>query len=177
MKIVIIHGSPRKAGNSALLAEAFADGARSNNHEAEIISVSDYQVAPCGACDYCKRESGKCCQNDDMQLIYNKLATADVLIIASPVYFYSLSAQIKAVIDRLHNPIRKTFHIRKVGLLLVAGASLPTEFDVIKLQHKLLLDFFKLEDAGSVTVLGVNAEGDIRRTDALERARALGQKM
>lgn len=177
MKIVILHGSPRKAGNSALLAEAFAEGARSSNHEVEIISVSDYQVAPCGACDFCKRENGKCCQNDDMQLIYSKLVTADILMVASPVYFYSLSAQLKAVIDRLHNPIRKTFHLRKVGLLLVAGATLPTEFDVIKLQHKLLLDFFKLEDAGSVTVLGVGAEGDICRTDALERARELGRRM
>ena len=111
MNILILTGSPRHGGNTDLLAEAFAKGA-STNHCVDIVSVGDYKVNPCMGCNACfKNDANICCQKDDMQVIYNKLAQADMLVIASPVYFYGLSAQLKAVIDRCHNPIRNTFHI------------------------------------------------------------------
>ena len=122
----------------------------------------------CNACF--KNENNACIQKDDMSLIYDKMAVADMLVIASPVYFYGLSAQLKAVIDRFHNPIRDTYHIKKTALLFVGAASLPELFDGILAQYQLCLNFFKLEDAGRVLVRGVKDKGDIRNADALHEA-------
>jgi len=174
MNILILAGSPRKGGNTDLLVEAFVKGA-SQKHHVEVVSVHDYKVNPCMGCNACfKSESNSCVQKDDMSLIYEKMAVADMLVIASPVYFYGLSAQLKAVIDRFHNPIRDTFHIKKTALLLVGAASLPELFDGILAQYRLCLNFFKLENAGRVLVRGVKDKGDIRNTGALHEAFELG---
>ena len=174
MNILILSGSPRKGGNTDLLVEAFAKGA-SQKHHVEVVSVHDYKVNPCMGCNACfKNEANACVQNDDMSLIYEKMSRADMLVIASPVYFYGLSAQLKAVIDRFHNPIRDTFRLKKMVLLLVGAATLPELFDSILAQYRLCLNFFKLEDAGHVLVRGVKDKGDIKNTDALHKAFHLG---
>ena len=139
--IVILVGSMRKNGNTDLLAQAFAEGARENNF-VEIVSVADYKVNPCIGCNSCfTREGNKCFQNDDMDGIYEKLKVADMVVVASPVYFYGISAELKAVIDRLHTPMRNEFSIKKLALLLVGAAELPELFDAIKLQYQLVLKF------------------------------------
>lgn len=112
-----------------------------------------------------------------MQKIYPKLAEADVIVVASPVYFYGISAQLKALIDRLHTPMRNTFKVKKLALLLVAAATLPTVFDSIKMQYQLILDYFKLEDAGMVLVKGVKDKGDIKENQALNEAYLLGKSL
>ena len=109
-----------------------------------------------------------------MSVIYEKLRTADIVVIASPVYFYGISAQLKAIVDRLHTPMRNEFHIKKLALLLVGAASLPNLFDSIKLQYQLVLDFFQLENIGMVLVRGVKEKGDIEGNEALNKAFELG---
>lgn len=109
-----------------------------------------------------------------MQIVYEKLKTADILVIASPVYFYGLSAKLKAIIDRLHTPMRNEFPIKKLALILVGAATLPELFDSIKIQYKLILNFFHLEDAGMVLVQGAKDKGDVKNTDGLDRAYELG---
>ena len=173
MNILIISGSPRKGGNTELLAEAFAKGA-AKHHHVEIVSVRDYKVNPCLGCNACFKTDGICAQNDDMAIIYEKMSRADMLVIASPVYFYGISAQLKAVVDRFHNPIRDSFHIKKMALLLVGAASLPELFDAILTEYNLCLKFFNIEDAGKVLVRGVKEKGDINNTDALNEAYILG---
>ena len=173
MNILILSGSPRKDGNTELLAEAFAKGA-TEHHHVEIVSVRDVNVNPCLGCNACFKSNGICAQKDDMTIIYEKMNHADMLVIASPIYFYGISAQLKAVIDRFHNPIRDSFHIKKMALLLVGAASLPELFDAILTEYNLCLNFFNIEDAGKVLVRGVNDKGDINNTDALNEAYALG---
>lgn len=173
-KILILTGSMRKGGNTDLLAQAFAEGAERNN-AVEIISVADYKVNPCIGCNSCfTREGNGCFQNDDMPKIYDKLRDADTLVIASPVYFYGISAQLKAVIDRLHTPMRNEFHIKRLAMLLVGAASLPELFDAIKLQYQLALNFFHLKDAGMVLVRGAKDKGDVKNGDGLKEAYRLG---
>ena len=174
MNILILSGSPRKDGNTELLAEAFAKGAAAHHH-VEILSVRDYRVNPCLGCNVCfVSESNSCTQKDDMSIIYEKMNQADMLVIASPVYFYGITAQLKAVIDRFHNPIRDTFHIKKMALLLVGAASLPELFDAILTEYNLCLNFFDIEDVGKVLVRGVKDKGDIKETRYLEDAYQLG---
>lgn len=175
--IVILVGSMRKKGNTAHLAQSFAEGAEKNNN-VEIISVADYDVNPCIGCNSCfTRKGNKCFQNDDMVQIYEKLQNADIVVIASPVYFYGISAQLKAIVDRLHTPMRNTFHIKRLGLLLVGAAELPNLFDPIVMQYQMVLDFFKLESIGTVLVRGVKDINDIENSPALKEAYELGASM
>ena len=177
MNILILLGSPRKGGNTDLLVEAFVKGA-SPKHHVEVVSVHDYKINPCIGCNSCfAREDRACCQKDDMQIVYDKMAKAEMLVIASPVYFYGLSAQLKAVIDRFHNPIRDTFHIHKMALLLVGAASLPELFNSILAQYELCLKFFKLEDMGRILVRGAKDKGDVENGDSLKQAFELGQRI
>lgn len=172
--IVVLVGSMRKGGNTDLLAQAFAEGACKNN-TVEIVSVADYKVNPCIGCNSCfTREGKRCFQKDDMDAIYEKLKTADVVAAASPVYFYGVSAELKAVIDRLHTPMRNEFPIKKLALLLVGASRKPELFDAIKLQYQFILNFFHLEDAGMVLVRGVSDKGDIEGHEALKEAYDLG---
>ena len=173
-KIIVLIGSGRKDGNTDLLARAFVKGAEVN-HQVEAISVADYKVNPCIGCNTCfNREGHRCFQNDVMQQIYGKLLETDILVIASPVYFYGISAQLKSIIDRLHTPLRNEFKIKKLALLLVGAATLPELFDSIKLQYQLTLNFFGLESAGMVLVRGIKDKGDIKKTSALKEAYELG---
>lgn len=99
-KVLILSGSPRKGGNSDLLCDEFLRGAQESGNQVEKIFLRGKKVAPCNACYYCKNSGGKCAIPDDMAEILDKMQAADVIVMASPVYFYSIDAQMKAVIDR-----------------------------------------------------------------------------
>ena len=177
MNILILTGSPRKGSNTDILAKSFADGA-SINHDVEIISVCDYKVNPCVGCNSCfTREGNKCFQNDGMADIYAKMANADMLVVASPVYFYGISAQLKNIIDRCHTPMRKNFKIKSTALLLVAGSSKSCVFDAIVKQYELIVDYFHFEDKGRVLVGGVNDKGAIAGREELKKAYLLGKNL
>ncbi|MGM9538742.1 MAG: flavodoxin family protein [Candidatus Onthomonas sp.] len=98
--VLILSGSPRKGGNSDLLCDEFMRGATEAGNQAEKIFLRSKKVAPCSACYYCRQSGGKCAIKDDMAEILDKMQAADVIVMASPVYFYSIDAQMKAVIDR-----------------------------------------------------------------------------
>ena len=177
MKIVILSGSPRPGGNTDMLVDAFVRGAELHN-DVEVINVRERHIAPCLGCNRCfDDEAHLCCQRDDMMDVYDSLARADMLVIASPVYFYSLSAQLKAVIDRLHNPLRDGFGLRQLALLLVGASSKPDLFDSLLLQYRKCLDFFGLADAGCVLASGVKAKGDIAEHQAINQAYELGASL
>lgn len=99
-KVLILSGSPRKGGNSDLLCDEFMRGAESNGNCVEKIRIAEKKVAPCLGCYYCADHGGECVRKDDMAEILQKMIDSDVLVLSSPVYFYSIDAQLKAVIDR-----------------------------------------------------------------------------
>ena len=99
-KVLILSGSPQKGGNSDILCDEFARGAQKAGHAVEKICVAKRNISPCLACYYCRDHGGSCVRRDDMAEILQKMIEADVLVLASPVYFYSIDAQLKAVIDR-----------------------------------------------------------------------------
>lgn len=175
--VLILVGSPRSEGNTMLLAQSVARGA-SQHHLVDILSVADLSVGPCRACNACFSNSDNhCVQLDDMPSLYQRLMAVDVLVLASPVYFYGISAQLKAIVDRLHNPIRDRFTVKKCALVLVGGSSRPQIFDSSLLRFQQLVAHFNLSDAGHLLVGGMRNAGDVRDTHFISEAYALGQSL
>ena len=173
-RVVVLSGSPRKNGNTELLVNSFVEGAKVHN-EVEVISIREYKVNPCIGCNACRNNSEKkCFQNDDMKIVFDKLSDADILVIASPVYFYGISAQLKAMIDRFHSPERNGIGINGLALLLVGADTIPNLFDSIKSQYQLTLDYFHLKDYGMVLVGGVEEKAAIKDNEKLKEAYSLG---
>ena len=112
-----------------------------------------------------------------MAAICEKLMEADTVVVASPVYFYGISAQLKALVDRLHTPMRNEFRIKRLGLILVGAATLPDLFDPILLQYRMILRFFHLEDIGTVLVNGAKDKGDVLQGDGIKRAYESGRAL
>lgn len=124
-KILIVIGSPRKKGNSASLAHKTAEGARSAGAECEVVCLHEMNIKPCNACDYCLTKPGhSCILKDDMQKLYPKLVKADAIVIAGPVYWFTVSAQVKLFMDRWYALIGKNGHAlkgKKIGIILTYG--------------------------------------------------------
>lgn len=177
MRILVLSGSPRRGGNTDLLVESFCKGV-SADHTVEVVRVCEQAIRPCIGCNGCAvRLDHRCVQRDDMDGLYDKLLECDVLAVASPVYFYGISAQLKAVIDRCHTPLRNDFSVKKLALLLVGASTLPAVFDSIKVQYQLILDYFHLENAGMVLAAGVKEKGDVLKHPAMEEAFRLGASL
>lgn len=98
--VIVISSTPRPDGNSEVLAKEFAKGAKEAGHSVEIIYLRDLYLRYCNACMYCEKY-GTCIHNDGMNEVYQKLYSADAIVLATPVYFYSMSGQLKVFIDRL----------------------------------------------------------------------------
>jgi multimeric flavodoxin WrbA len=120
--ILILKGSPRERGNSATLAEKAAEGARAAGAQVESIYLHGLDIRPCDACDLCLEQDG-CVIEDDMQQLYPKLAAADAILLASPIYWFTFSAQLKLCIDRWYafQPNHKEVSGRSFGIILSYG--------------------------------------------------------
>ena len=123
MKIVGICGSPRDGASEYLLKRALSELDKEDSFETTFISVKDKDISPCTHCNECVESKGKCSISDDMDEIYKALIEADGIIMASPIHFGSISAQLKAVIDRCQAMIMEDLDIfkNKVGISIVVG--------------------------------------------------------
>ncbi len=176
-KILIISGSERKGGNTDTLVSNFVLGAKKKG-DVEVFRITDFDVRPCKGCNACKAEpTGRCVVHDDMMYFWEKLSKTDVLIIASPVYFYGISARLKAFVDRLHAPARRELPLKKIGLLLVAASRNPAVFDPIKCQYEMIRSYFDLQSVGVLCVGGVENIGDIASNPSLDKAEKMGEEV
>ena len=99
-KILLLSASPRKGGNSDLLCDQFIRGAGEAGNQVEKIFLRDRKINYCTGCGACRKNGGKCVQKDDMAEVLDKMIAADVIVMATPVYFYTMNAQMKTLIDR-----------------------------------------------------------------------------
>ena len=124
-KVLIVMGSPRKEGNSATLAKEVAAGAEEKGAEVEFCHLHDMNIQPCSSCDGCQEEAGKeCVIEDDMRTLYPKLQQADALVIAGPIYWFTISAQTKLFMDRwyaLRVQEYAAFAGKRIGIVLTYG--------------------------------------------------------
>jgi multimeric flavodoxin WrbA len=177
-KVVILMGSPRLSGSTAALCQQIAAGAAAH-HSVDVIPVSTFRVGGCTGCNACfHTPEHTCVQQDDMTAqLYDRLRAADVLVIATPLYFYGVSAQLKLVIDRLHAPIRNTFSVKKLALVSVAGNDDPSIFHSLMEMYHTTRNYFHLEDGGVLTVPGVRTRAQLEGHPALDAAYELGQRL
>ena len=118
MNIVVLSGSPRKGANTDTMVEAFAETAREGGNTVEVVRVASKKIAGCLGCQYCFAHEGVCVQKDDMANVIESLKDADMVVFASPIYWFDITAQEKAVIDRLYAFGATGFPFTKTALLL-----------------------------------------------------------
>ena len=139
MKILILNGSPRERGNTSYALSKIADGLSANTrHEVELINVTKLKVGGCTACEACKLNGGSCVMMDDSRSIIDKVYAADVVIFGSPVYYFGISAQLKAVLDKFHSKSGEfKQQNKKLGFVTVG------EDEITEKQYELINDHFE----------------------------------
>lgn len=177
MKIVVLTGSPRRHGNSNYLADQFIKGAEEAGCEVFRFDSAFKKVHPCTGCNSCGMD-GDCVFDDDFSLVRDQIINADLIAFAAPMYYFGISAQLKAVIDRFYSINGKIKDAKKKAVLLMTYAnSAKSDADPIILHYKTILDYLGWTDAGQVIVPGVWSAGDVKQTDAPEKAYQLGKNL
>jgi len=187
MKVLGIAGSPRRGGNTDLLLAEVMRGATSKGAEVKTIILNRLKFVPCQHCDACLK-TGKCKIEDDMQMIYQELEQADRIVLASPIQFTGVTAQMKAMIDRLQALwVRK--YVLKVpplgnrrerkGLFIsVGGRKIANLFESALDMVKTVFRILDITYAGELLFSGVDEKGAItKHPDALNQAFLAGQKL
>ena len=176
MKILVITGSPRKNGNSATLADHFIKGAKEAGHEVVRFDAAFKKVHPCIACNSCGM-NGPCVFKDDFEFVRKHIIGANCVVFATPMYYFGISAQLKAVIDRFY-AINGSIHVPKKAVLLMTYANTAASEAVpIKSHYEVLLKYLGWTDAGQVIAPGVWPVGAIRHTRFPEQAYRLGKSI
>ncbi|OGP58442.1 MAG: NADPH-dependent FMN reductase [Deltaproteobacteria bacterium RBG_13_52_11b] len=188
LKVLGIFASPRKGGNTDLLLEEALKGAQSEGAQVERLRLTDFAITPCRECHGCD-ESGNCVILDDMQKIYPKLLEADLIILASPIFFYGVTAWAKALIDRsqalwsrkylLKDPSLGKDGKRRKGFLISVGATKgPRVFEGAILTAKYFFDVLNAEYSGELVFRGVDGKGEIlKHPEALKQAFEAGRRL
>ena len=173
--IVVLAGSPRKNGNSEALAAQFKKGAESAGKTVTIFHVAHMQFRGCIGCGYCQKHTGRCVHNDDMTEALAAIENADVLVWASPVYYFSVTGYLKLAIDRLY-PLEIGTTKQLAILLTCADETSDTADGALEIYHSAAA-YYEWDKAGVVIATGVADIGDINGHEALEQARKLGQEI
>jgi multimeric flavodoxin WrbA len=185
LRILGIMGSPRIGGNTDLLLDAALSGARSQGDEVEKIVVDQLNISPCREHYGCLQD-GNCVIRDDMDALYAKLLEADAIIVASPMFFYGITAQLKALIDRCQalwarkHVLKQTWPGagRKGAFIAVGATKGETLFDGSKATVKYFFKTIGVEYAEELLIRGVDQKGDIQKhPSALKDAFELGQRL
>lgn len=175
--VLILSTSPRKGGNSDTLAEEFARGAREAGHQVEKIELYNKAIGFCRGCLACQK-TRRCVIHDDADIIAQKMLTADVLVFATPIYFYEMCGQMKTLLDRSNPLYPADYAFREVYLLAAAADGELSAMDgAVKGLEGWLACFEKAKLAGTVFGGGADAVGTIQGNPALREAYEMGVKV
>lgn len=176
-KVLILSGSPRNGGNSDILCDEFMKGAKESGNEVEKIRVATKKIAPCSACYYCSDNGGKCVHKDDMAEILQKMIDADVLVLATPVYFYSVSAQLKVVIDRT---VARWLEVKNKEFYYIATMA-DTDNSAVDTTLACFRGYADCVDGavekGIIIGNGVYTPGEVKSTQAMKDAYNMGKSV
>ena len=176
MKIFVLTGSPRKNGNSNTLAEYFIKGAEEKGHKVLRFDSAFKKVHPCLGCNKCSMD-GDCIFQDDFNFVRDNIVDSDVVVFATPMYYFGISSQLKTVIDRFYS-INGKIHIPKKAILLMTYAN-NSKYDEspIKTHYEVLLNYLGWKDIGQIIANSVWPVGAINHTKYLEEAYKLGKSL
>lgn len=177
MNILVLQGSPNANGSTALLAREFARGARDAGHSVQVVDVASLDIAPCTGCVACGYE-GPCAQYDDFDGLRQKILSTNMLVFATPLYYYGMTAQLKAVVDRFcsANSSITRKHL-KSALLTVAWNADDWTFDALESHYDTLVRYLSLQDCGRVLGAGCGTVSMTKHSGFPEKAYALGQSL
>lgn len=174
-KVLIISTSPRKGGNSDTLADAFVQGAQDAGHEVEKISLHDKNIGFCKGCLSCQNTQ-RCVIHDDADTIIQKMLTAEVLVFATPIYYYGMCGQMKTLLDRANPLFPADYAFRDIYLLAAAAEEDEHTVDGAITGLTGWIDCFeKTRLVDTVFAGGVTAVGDIQKHPALQKAYEIGK--
>lgn len=176
-KVLALSASPRRCGNSDLLCDRLLQGAQEAGHQTEKIFLGEKKVGVCTACDYCRSHNGQCAQKDDMAEILDKMVKADVLVLASPVYFYSINAQMKAVIDRTVARYLELTGKELCYIIAAAEDDRPAMERAVECFRGFADCLPDPEERGVIYGIGVWQKGEIQDKPAMEEAYQLGRSL
>lgn len=177
MKLLIISSSPRKEGNSARLCLELERGAKEAGHEVVTLHIAPMKIQPCRGCEYCRSHNHQCVQKDDMAVILSELSKADIVAVATPVYFYNVSAQLKLFFDRTYC-CYKELPFRKTVFLAATHSKAENAFDTPVAAYKGWVRCLKdTESIAEITAGGVFGAGEIEGHPALLKAYELGKNI
>jgi len=188
MRTLVFLGSPRKKGNTDVLAAAVIRGIEAGGGEVEQVRLSQLNIGPCTGCGSCEK-TGQCIIDDDMQDLYRRIDEADSVIIGSPIYFYGVTAQTKLFIDRtqamwsrkyiLKQQVKRKGSLKRFGIFLsVAATSGKRVFDGAAMTAKYCFDAMDINYGGKVVVPGIDRKGDMAEAcEELARAEKFGRKV
>jgi multimeric flavodoxin WrbA len=188
LKVLGIFASPRKGGNTDLLLEEALRGAESQGAQVDRLRLTDFSITPCRECHGCD-ESGNCIILDDMQKIYPRLLESDLVILASPVFFYGVTGWAKALIDRCQSLWARKYLLkdpslgkdgkRRKGFLISVGATKgPRVFEGAILTAKYFFDVLNAEYCGELLFRGIDGKCEILKVpDALKQAFEAGRRL
>lgn len=170
MKVIVFNGSPRTEGNTEILLKETVKGIKREEHDVRIFKLNDMNIKPCQDCGGCE-ETGECIINDDMSEVYTAIRQADRIILASPIFFFGLSAQAKAMIDRcqvfwcekylLKKQIPEGSYGRKGLLLLVGGMQKEIGIKCSEATAKAFFRTVSVPGHKTLSFLGIDAKGAI----------------
>ena len=178
-KIVVITGSPRKNGNSFAMVDAFIQAAKAKGHTVTRFDAADKNLAGCHACETCFKTGKACSFDDDFNTIAPAILEADAVVFATPVYWYSIPSQIKAVIDKLYSLVvgGKDYAGKECALIACCEEEDMTVLDGVRVPMERTAALLKWNMVGEVLVPGVLEAGAIDKTDGCKQAAALAEKI
>ncbi|MCH5206542.1 MAG: flavodoxin family protein [Oscillospiraceae bacterium] len=179
MKIVVITGSPRKDGNSFAMTKAFIEAAEAKGHTVVRFDAAAKNVGGCHACETCYKSGKACSFDDDFNTLAPDILEADAVVFTMPVYWYSIPAQIKGVIDKLFSLVvgGKDIAGKKCALITCCEEHDMSVMDGVKIPIERSAALLKWEMVGEVLIPGVLKVGDIDNTDGCRQAAALADKI
>jgi multimeric flavodoxin WrbA len=177
MRITVLQGSPNTDGSTAMLIDSFVKGAEESGHACTVFNVCDMDVSPCGGCVACGYE-GPCTLDDDNSRIRSEILSSDMMVFATPLYYFGMSAQLKAVVDRFcsYNSSISSRNMRS-ALISVAWNSDDWTFDALTSHYRTLVRYLNLRDEGMVLGRGCGTPSMTRSSQYPEKAYEFGKSL
>jgi multimeric flavodoxin WrbA len=176
-QIVVLSGSPRKNGTTDRLVDAFIAGTKEAGKTVSLFRVADLKIGGCLGCNHCFEELGVCIQKDDMLPILNALRQADAIVLASPVYYFGVTAQLKLAIDRTYALLKEGTTVKRAALLMTCGAGTDAGAKSSVSMFRQISSLQKWEEAGVIIAPRLHNPEEIDGREELVKAQELGKNI